>query len=81
MNTLRLCIFSNTDTIVLVQRALLYLVALLQGLTDGVVFTVHRLSLRLRHEWAFVLDLVLEDDLVFLFLNFIDRDVLAGIAS
>jgi len=72
MNTLRLGIFSNTDTIVLFQRALLYLVALLQGLTDGVVLTVHRLSLRLRHEWAFVLDLVLEDDLVFLFLNFID---------
>ena len=42
---------------------------------------MHRLSLRIRDGWAFTLDLVLEDDLVFLFLNFVDGDVLAGVTS
>ena len=46
------------------------------------MLTMYLLILGLaRHGWAFVLDLVLEDDLVFLFLDFVDRDVLAGVAS
>jgi len=45
------------------------------------VLAVDRLILRILKNWAFVLNLVLENDLVLLFLDLVTRNYLFGVAN
>jgi len=45
------------------------------------VLAVDRLILRILKNWAFVLNLILENDLVLLFLDLVTRNYLFGVAN